>query len=149
MLRASGETLQTAAQELISLFNAHPLSDSGTLWAKLDFVDEVRFYDRYNLSLPADDPPSLFGLAFESASGIALLPEVLAAESIIDSDSEFRLSNLEGYLEEKGQPLDFLVKLDSSESVPAYRFSTQGFFYEDGRVIPLYRGHRTYEHFHA
>lgn len=147
VLRASGSTLQAATRALVSLFNAHPLSDSETLWAKLDFVYEVRFFDRYSLSLPAEDPASLFGLAFESASGIALLPEVLAAETIIDSDNEFRLSNLTDYLEEKDQPLDYLNKFGSSENAPAYRFSTRGFFYEDGRVIPLYRGHRTYNTF--
>ena len=147
VLRASGSSLQAAALALVSLFNTRPVSDTETLWAKLDFVDEVHVFNRYDLSAPAYDPASLFGLAFESASAIALLPEVLSVETIIDSDNEFRLSNLSDYLEEKNQPLDFLEKLGDSESVPAFRFSTRGFFYENGLILPLYRGHRTYETF--
>ena len=142
VLRASGLSLQSAVEALVSQIDDYLLISGKPLWAKLDLVNEVFTYGSFDLSSPQKDEASLFGLAFESSSGIALLPEVLVAEAIIDSEQKFQPSNLADYLEEQDLPLDLLNGLDPAASVLAYRFSTISFFYEDGHVIPLYRGHR-------
>jgi len=142
VLRASGLTIQSAVEALVSQVDVYLLSNAKPLWAKLDLVDEVIAYDGYDLSSAVMDDASLFGLAFQGSSRIALLPEVLAAETIFDRDQKFQLSNLADYLEEQSLPVDILTSLDPPDIVPVFRFSTDSFFYQDGAVIPLYRGHR-------
>ena len=144
VLNASGLTLQSAIDMLLDQIDDYLYVGWKAEWAKIDFVKDVFTYDGYALTAPETQEASLFGLAFESSSGIALLPEVLVAETIINGDREFRLSNLLDYWVEKAQPVDFLERLESVKTVLAYRFSTSGYFYENGNVLPLYRGHRTY-----
>ena len=140
VLRASGLTMQSAVEDLVRQIDAHLLARGKPQWAKLDFVNEVLTFDGTNLSSAQKEQPSLYGLAFQGSSGIALLPEVLVAEALFDSDQKFQLPNLMNYLEEKDQPLNYLYTLDPADSVLVYRFSTHGYFYEDGRIIPLYPG---------
>lgn len=144
VLFQSGLNLQDTIDGLLRQADDLTANGFAPVWVKLDFVTDVSMDKSYDLTSAGSLPRSLNGLAFEAESGIALLPEVLVAETIIDSQQVFRAANLAHYLDEAGQPSEFAQALESAASALVYRFSTSAYFYEDGQIIPLYRGHRSF-----
>jgi hypothetical protein len=144
VLHQTGESLRVSAEGLLS--QVDELAEQGLtpVWAKLDFVTSVVENPALVLADPFTYERSLFGLAFEETSGIALLPEVLVAETIIDSSTQFRADALSGYLEQTGLPTSYANGLASLQSIPAFHFTTSSYFYENGGLLTLYRGHRVF-----
>jgi hypothetical protein len=144
VLHQAGDSLRAAAEGLLAQTDGLAEQGFTPVWAKLDFVTEAAFDPAF---APADPFPyerSLFGLAFEETSAIALLPEVLAAETIVDSDRNFLPDALAGYLEQAGLPTSYANGLASLQSIPAFHFSTSSYFYENNGLLTLYRGHRVF-----
>lgn len=140
----TGTTLQEVLDGLLDQARALTAGGFSVRLAKLDILAGVFPEPTLDLSSPSELERSLYGLAFNENSGIALLPEVLVAETILDSSQEFRLQNLQNYFTESGQPADFAQNLSSFEQTLAYRFSSSAYFYENGQIIQLYRGHRSF-----
>ncbi len=144
VLNQTGESLRDAAEGLLDQADALTSQGFESIWAKLDFVTGVAVNPALSLIEPLAYERSLFGLAFEKVSGIALLPEVLVSETIVDSDRMFQPDALVGYLEQNDMPTHYANGLSSLKSIPAVHFSTSSYFYENGELLTLYRGHRVF-----
>lgn len=139
-----GTTLKEAADGLI--LQARALTETGyaPIWLKLDFVNDSVLFEDIDPSQPSNLDASLYGLAFEASSGIALLPEELLANAIIDSEQQLQPSNLLRYFEESGRIAAYAKGLDAMPSADVFRFAATSYFYEDGQPLLLYRGHRVF-----
>jgi hypothetical protein len=144
VLNQTGGSLRDAAEGLLAQADALTSKGFESIWVKLDFVTGVAVNPALSLIEPLTYERSLFGLAFENASGIALLPEILVAETIVDSDRVFQPDALVGYLEQNDMPTHYANGLSSLNSIPAVHFSTSSYFYENGELLTLYRGHRVF-----
>jgi hypothetical protein len=144
VLNQTGGSLRDAAEGLLDQADALTSQGFESIWAKLDFVTGVAVNPALSLIEPLAYERSLFGLAFEKVSGIALLPEVLVSETIVDSDRMFQPDALVGYLEQNDMPTHYANGLSSLKSIPAVHFSTSSYFYENGELLTLYRGHRVF-----
>lgn len=112
---------------------------------KLDIVQEVQSQGVTDIARPLPDERSLAGLAFERGSNIALLPELLVAATLVDSDQVLRPTNIVSYLEARPKQEHAFLQIIEHESFNVYRFTTTSLFTDGSEVVPLYRGHRLFE----
>ncbi len=112
-----------------------------TGWVKVDLVGEVHRIESVGelKPQPIELDRTLYGLAFDLVSGIAFLPEEVAARDLIDGDRMLSLDNIARYLGPR-RAEDFETIATSRSTV--FRFATAGFFWEGGDAVQLYRGHR-------
>jgi len=111
-------------------------------WLKLDIVqqvwtvatDDLRGYDR-----------SLYGLAFDGSLRVALLPEQLMAYTIADADNRVQAAQMARYLQSCGADVAALDRMLATRDFTSYRFTTTSLFSDGNVVVPLYRGHPSYE----
>lgn len=140
----SGDSLHDAAEGLLNQADALAQQGFKHVWAKLDFITGVDENPALMLSEPLPYERSLFGLAFDEISAIVLLPEVLVAETIVNSDGQFLPDALGRYLSHAGLSTNYANGLDALQSIPAYHFSTSSYFWENDQALTLYRGHRVF-----
>ena len=115
-------------------------------WLKLDVVADV------SRSLTHSEPPlpleiGVHGLAFDRPWGIAFIPDELAAFDLVDKDKDLDGWLILKYLETRDREAaaKFVQMLRPREPVPYRLFATLSLFITDEGVVPLYRGHRTYD----
>lgn len=143
VVRGSGNGIGSALEA--ALERAAELDGPWT-WMKLDIVDEVHLLGAVD---PASPQPreldrTLYGVAFERASGMAFLPGEVASRNLIDADRRLRFDNLESYLVADPDSQARLRTVAASREPAVYRFSTDGYFSDGATVHRLYRGHRSH-----
>lgn len=147
VVRGAGAGIAEATAQAIEQARALVGAGRDPVWIKVDIVAEV--YAQPAALLDAPQPyereRSLFGLAFDEASGLAFLPEEVLVRTLLNSDQELKLDNIEAYLAALDQPTDALERIISAGQADLYRFSTLSFFSDGGDLLRLYRGHRLFE----
>jgi hypothetical protein len=114
-------------------------------WFKLDLVAGVTPLDAVSLARPIRLEAGLQGLALQRESGVALLPEELLAQDLIDGSQRLRSDKIAAYLQKR--PRAGAVNLKPGAEQKIYLFSTQSFFVDatTWQVLRLYRGHPLYQ----
>ncbi len=134
VVHAAGRGIEEATRAALAALGPAPRSGA----VKLDLVERV---------VPASVADgsalerSLYGLAFDGASGLAFLPEELVARTLVDSQGRLRMGNLERYVREDLGG-DLPRDLGGRER---FRFAVSGAAWDGARARPLYRGHRVVE----
>ncbi len=138
----SGKGFGSALEEAFR--RAGEANDTGDSprWLKIDVVKDVSLRTNVNAELPLELPRSLHGLAFDRVSGWAWLPEELVAYTLVNSDQEIRVRNMERYLVKRPPSRDHTERLRDSGSPTLYRFTTASYFSDGREPMALYRGHR-------
>lgn len=142
VLRGAGEGAAQALRELLDQRSEELRATAK--WVKVDVVRDVVHRADPDLGQPFALPRGLWGLAFERDVGLAFLPEQLVVHTLVDSDQRLRLENL-GKQPGTARAVARLEGAFKAGAIPLYRFSTASYFLEDGALVPLYRGHRTFE----
>jgi hypothetical protein len=114
-------------------------------WVKLDIVNKFYPSQRVNLSTPLSLERSLDGIALNRGTQLALLPEELVANTLVDSNQRLRPENITNYLE--GQPIkaEIFNSLINQASFEITRFTLDSYFYDGRDAFRLYRGHRMFD----
>jgi len=126
------DAIKQAVTEILNIFNSEEISR-----IKIDFVDKI--YSKSSIQseiIPGIDT-GLYGIAGSKGSKIAFLPEELLYSALINENETF-------------QPDDIINKyifssLAKSMNDDRYFFTTIGFFTDNIKIIPLYRGHRMFD----
>ncbi|MEM7585505.1 MAG: hypothetical protein AAF560_19095 [Acidobacteriota bacterium] len=143
VFRGAGRGVAEASQRLLEAASALELEKR---WIKIDWVRDVVYEPRLDPNQPLNLPRSLFGLALETPGSAAFLPEELVVHTLVNNDQLIQLRNIS----RRPGTASHLTNLLSSTQpgAPAtlnlYRFSTSSYFFEDGEIVPLYRGHRRF-----
>lgn len=147
---SSGDGVTDAAERALALAAARQGERDWSL-LKVDVVDQVGESQLVEPRGPLDFERGLEGVAFESRSGLAFLPEEVVVRTLVTSDNEIRAGNLDKYLRALGPSFDPLRSGDaearsdelwSGGEATVRTFTTRSFFADSERVMPLYRGHR-------
>jgi hypothetical protein len=144
VVRGSGRGVAAAVDQ--ALEQARALVEDGyqPRWIKVDIVQESLQLTDIDPEDSLDHERSLYGLAFDRASGLAFLPEELVAHTLVDSDLDLRFDRIADYLEESSVSTNHLRRLELSRPLPMYRFVTTGFFSDGEEIVQLFRGHRRF-----
>ncbi|NJN67298.1 MAG: hypothetical protein HC884_11600 [Chloroflexaceae bacterium] len=123
----------------------------GPVWLKVDVVQEVVLQETVPMTQPLRFEPSLHGLAFDRALGVAFLPEELVAHALVDDEQRIRGGTMARFLvadPERGRAFASFEQMLQARpgGVRRFQFTTQGFFLDghEDLVVPLYRGHRMF-----
>jgi len=148
VIRGAGNGMAEAIKKALVQVQALARTGFQPEWIKFDIVQEL--FSQNNVSptklLPPKFEHSLYGLAFDRASGLAFLPEELVARTLVDSKQKLRFKNIESYLNKSSKPTEHVQRLESERQLTTYRFSLKSFFSDGKELIPLYRGHRISRH---
>ena len=89
----------------------------------------------------------MHGLAFDRASGIALLPEEVVANSLVNTERKLQLKRTLQYVKRRAVKAAQRKRVSQLEHLPVYRFSTLSVFFDtqEKKVVRLYRGHRLFQ----
>lgn len=136
--RGAGRGAAAAVRRLLERAGA---PGEAARWIKVDLVRDVVREADLDPGRPLNLPRSLYGLAFDVATGLVFLPEELVVQTLVDSDQELRLANV-GRRPGADEGVARLRELFTAGAITFYRFSTASYFVESGQVLPLYRGHR-------
>ena len=112
---------------------------------KVDIVSETIPEDSRILKKQLLWERSLFGIDFSRETGVALLPEEVVASTIIDSKQKLRKKKLYNYIGIQSDKKELLKEFFKGEKSGLYRFSLISFLLKNGKVSPLYRGHKLFE----
>ena len=140
----SGMGILAALNQALSTIKAQLPPGYQARWVKVDVVDSVESYAPVNLAGSFSYDRTLYGLAFDAEYGLAFLPQELVTNTLIDSDSDFRLNNMADYLLERQNQsrAETIAQLNMAGGVNTYAFTTQSYFTDGENGYPLYRGHR-------
>lgn len=113
-------------------------------WLRVDLPSTILLQENVNLNRKLDYERSLFGIAFSRASRIALLPEELIANDVVNYHQGFFTDQLTAYLDIRKPAVDRKnLRLDA-ENTTLFRFSLLSHYMDRSEIVPLYRGHRMY-----
>ncbi len=141
VVRAKGEGLAEAAER--ALAEAMTMDRSLLDRIRLDLVVRVFEPQLVTPRGPLAFERGLDGLAFDSRSGIAFLPDEVVVRTLVNSDNEIRAANIEKYLRRLDSPLAReLDRLWAAGDTEVRQFRTRAIFADGDRSLPLYRGHR-------
>jgi hypothetical protein len=117
-------------------------------WLKVDVVADVAPIDQAGLSGPLPLDPTLEGLVLGGRDVVALLPEELVSNALVNSERKVQVSRIGPYLESSraSQSRAFLSP-DGPRPRPRFRFTTVSAFTDGDQYLPLYRGHRHFDEF--
>ncbi len=140
VIRGSGHGTAAACEQLLAHARQLEIDIRGI---KIDLVHNVVHEPGLDLGQALNLPRSLFGLAFEQPHEIAFLPGELVAYTLVNTDQLVRLENI-------GRRPGTATLLTAASSpdfrLNLFRFSAGSYFVEGDEVLPLYRGHRRFEH---
>lgn len=111
-------------------------------WVRVDFVDGIGTPRRMDPRTPLLDDPTLQGLAFPRDTQIALLPDQLIGNRIVNASGMLQLTSLKSFGGASNAPAEFVLRVMTSAALDARPFTTRAWFMGDGLFMPLYRGHR-------
>ena len=102
VVMGAGNGLQAALTQAIDKARQRFTQRHGLAWMKLDIVQSVLPMQRMNSKKPLSGDWSLQGLAFDRTSGIALLPEEVVANSLVNTDRKLQLKRTLNYVKRRG-----------------------------------------------
>lgn len=135
-------TLEVLFSRFLENFADYQLED---LVIKLDIVTNVTEIKNCTADTRYPLERGLHGIAFAAQYKLAILPEQIAYNFLLDDNLELYLKRTYNYLE--NNPLEaskFFQVLDSKEFT-AYLFETEGFLVENNQLNLLYRGQKIYD----
>ncbi len=141
VIRGSGLGVAAACDQVLA--RASQL-ESKIHWLKIDLVRDVVHEPGINPAVALNLPRSLFGLAFEQPREIAFLAEELVAYTLVNSDQLLSLGNIR----QRPGTESLLVNIDPKSRDTRwnlYRFSAASYFVDGETVLPLIRGHRSFD----
>ena len=140
----SGLGLLSALNDAVTKTNAQLPPDYQARWIKVDVVNTVEDYSATNVFDKFNYDRTLYGLAFDAEYGLAFLPQELVVNTLINSDSDFRLNNMVNYLvkQPNSSSVEAIDQLNTAGIVNVYTFTTQSYFTDGDNGYALYRGHR-------
>ena len=138
--------LSRASQQLAqSLRSEHAANKNPkTLWLKLDIVQQTFPLPDLRPSAFLTRRPSLRGIAFDWSAQLAWLPEELAAHNAMPARGPIWIEDLLKLARTRPGDTARFQEILGKKPLPAARFKTSAYFYENDRAVPLYRGHRTW-----
>ena len=110
-------------------------------WVKLDIVQDVLILHNLEFSSPLPFDESLYGIALDSQTGAAFLPEELVSSRIAGRDHRLISGNLLRRVSSIANRQRVEEILSSGKS-DIYQFGTTSVFFDGKSSFPLYRGHR-------
>ncbi|HSG32147.1 MAG TPA: hypothetical protein VLB82_11465 [Thermodesulfobacteriota bacterium] len=125
---------------LDNLYNTVP-KDFDLKWLKVDIVKDYNRIDNFSFRKPITIDHTLYGIAFNQASGIALIPEEVNSAVII-TNGVINKYVLASYLHGKDHRYLDYSSLDYWGNNTLYSFSTDSYFYDGNIGYKLFRGHR-------
>jgi len=140
-----GKGLLNAIENCIVKLNNKLDEDYVIKWIKVDIVSDVIGIEINDLDKALIWDRSLFGLAFNKETGIALLPEEITTYTIIDSKQKLNKKKLFRYLRGDSHSIEIEEETLFIKNSQIFRFLTYSFFLEDSKFITMYRGHRMFE----
>ena len=111
-------------------------------WLKLDIVTRVEPEAWARWGGPLAIEPSLQGIGFQRGSQLAFLPEELIGHRLVDGQGALRNHRVRARAIQRGLAPGAHTLLDHDGSFAVRGFSTQSFFFDGERAVPLFRGHR-------
>jgi hypothetical protein len=141
----TGFGLFSATDQVLARATAALPASYQPAWFKLDIVQTAVAQHNAAIAQPLAHERSLYGLAFDRASGLALLPEELVTATLVDSDQMLRPVNIAAYLSRRPAQASAYERLKYAEQLDLYRFTSRSLFWDGGEVLPLYRGHRMFD----
>ncbi len=147
VVMGTGNGLQEALEQAMSQARQRFTQYHRLTWMKLDIVESVLPMQRINLKNPLPGDRSLQGLAFDRTSGIALLPEEVVANSLVNTDRKLQLKRTLNYVKRRAIKAAQRKRVRQLDYLPVYRFSTLSVFFDtqEKKVVRLYRGHRSFQ----
>lgn len=143
----AGHGILPALTEAISRVQALPYGVLPPRWLKLDVVNNVIGRGLITKGCVPPFDPSLVGIAFDQQSGLALLPEELIGRGLVKKGSKLRMDRIRRYLAQRPKGLAAFERVTTSSSAMLYQFVTSSAFCDQQEVMPLYRGHRSFDEF--
>lgn len=138
----SARGLLKAADDAIAQLKPDDKDSFTPRWLRLDLPATILLQENIDLNRKLEYERSLFGIAFTRASRIALLPEELIANDVVNYHQGFFIDPFYACLDARKPAIDRKkLQLDPA-SATLFRFSVQSCFMDRTLIDPLYRGHR-------
>ena len=138
----TGKGLVPALENAMAELRVRVTAEYRPEWVKLDVVDTVYPAARLEVLRPFGTVRSLEGLAFERNTRLALLPEELVANTLLNSDQELQPGNMTRYLEARPKQAAMFAARREAGPFQVFRFTTDSYFFDGTESFRLYRGHR-------
>jgi len=139
----SGWGLHAAVEAALARARQEPVA-AAMRFCKIDIVQSTIACERLNLERPFKHERSLYGLAGDRASQIALLPEELVGQQLLDTEQRLDADRLARYLQARPQQAEAWARLRAASPVKFYRFACSSFATDGRDAWLLYRGHRCF-----
>lgn len=107
---------------------------------KIDIVTSVKILENCDKKTKYNLIYGLEGIAFGREFDLAILPEQLSSNYLLENRSELIFDNLYDYLENDPLKAQNLFKLLRNQEFSSYIFKTNSFLLENDKFLPLYRG---------
>ena len=114
-------------------------------WLRLDLPSTILAQENIDLTRKLEYERSLFGIAFPRSSRIALLPDELIANDVVNYHQGFFIDPLRAYLALRKPAVDHPKFGLDPKNATCFRFTVQSFFMDRQELVPLYRGHRMFD----
>lgn len=140
--------LQNCLENLLIQF-CNEFGDVGIsdLIIKLDIVTQVVTLDGCNEDSKIPLDWGLEGIAFDHECNLAILPEQIAYNYLINNKGELLINRIYYYLGNNPFEATKFFQVLRSKNFKVYLFKTQGYQFENGKLTPLYRGQKLYNKF--
>jgi hypothetical protein len=113
---------------------------------KVDLVEAVSPPQRLGADGSVSIEPGLDGLAFDRATGVALLAEELLARALLDGDGRLLRDRIARYAATRGPELASRLEARWAEQPPVlFPFRTRSFWGDGSELVALFRGNRHFE----
>ncbi|MBN8511510.1 MAG: hypothetical protein J0L79_00570 [Rickettsiales bacterium] len=117
------------------------------LIVKLDIVTQVTTINDCNEDTKVPLDWGLDGIAFDHECNLAILPEQIAYNYLINNKGEFLINRIYYYLGNNPFESTKWFQVLRSKEFRIYLFRTEGYQFENSKLNPLYRGQKLYNKF--
>ncbi len=141
--QGSGLGLYAATLAALEQAQAQPVV-ADLRYCKIDVVQSAIACERLNTPRPFKHDRSLYGLAYDRDSQIALLPEELVGQELLDAEQRLDAERLARYLQARPSQAEAWAHLRAASRLTFYRFACTSFATDGRDTWLLYRGHRCF-----
>ncbi len=118
--------------------------DAKPKWITVDLVESCQPLGEVRPDQALGISSGFEGIAFDEASGgAAFLPAELTAHSLVARD-RINWAAMQTYAPQRQLPPAWAKQARSASKQQMFRFRANGFFIEEGKAVPLIRGHRIF-----
>ena len=142
IIMGTGMGIDRAVADALSVIEDLKQGGYVPVWLAIDIVDDVETVVIQRWNTRSVIAGGLSGVAFPKETGIALLPSELVAARLITGRGALRSDKIGAYTARTERSLD---RLFHENPPPLHVFTTRSWFTDGTEVVPLYRGHRTYD----